>query len=462
MALFNPLGNAVAQVVPAFVVTCATSVHTLPAHDHHNNNHSSSGGGATGECPSRGDVAGMDTLMLIQAILATATAIWALFFFRREPPSPPSRSAAQRVEKRIADASPQPSPQEGPLPGSAEGPPGADTLALEAAVRPTLRRLPSEIVKDELTSLLRNREFIKLFVGFGIGLGLFNGVLTVTAQMIAPVYWQYNATTNTTTTDQDLQQSDAGMYGGVLIGTGLLGAGIAGPILDKTHVYRSFLKVGFCCGIGALIFMLAMLQPDNQAALTAAFAVMGLFMMPLLPITLETAVECTYPIPEETSASLLMLMGNVVGFICIYSLQVLIKMNPRFIDNPTVLTPNAVFLTSMVIFATAIILTYKGEYKRLAAEAEQRKSFTRHSFSSSGAGPGHNTSSREKLLPALDTIPDSPPQQPQPRSGPSGNGLTPLSAHQQAIWKVHDQPPGGHGEAPLTPPQVYGGGSGGH
>ena len=31
-------------------------------------------------------------------------------------------------------------------------------------------------------------------------------------------------------------QNDAGMYGGILIGVGLVGAGIAGPILDKTHV----------------------------------------------------------------------------------------------------------------------------------------------------------------------------------------------------------------------------------
>ena len=34
-------------------------------------------------------------------------------------------------------------------------------------------------------------------------------------------------------------------------------------------------------------------QPTFQTMITVAFAVMGLFMMPLLPISLETAVECT-------------------------------------------------------------------------------------------------------------------------------------------------------------------------
>ena len=37
-----------------------------------------------------------------------------------------------------------------------------------------------------------------------------------------------------------------------------------GPILDKTHTYREFIKIGFCCGIGALIFMLVMLTPGNE------------------------------------------------------------------------------------------------------------------------------------------------------------------------------------------------------
>ena len=40
---------------------------------------------------------------------------------------------------------------------------------------------------------MRNTEFIKLFVGFGIGLGIFNSVLTVNAQMIQPLYYNNTA-----------------------------------------------------------------------------------------------------------------------------------------------------------------------------------------------------------------------------------------------------------------------------
>ena len=55
-----------------------------------------------------------------------------------------------------------------------------------------------------------------------------------------------------------------------------------------------------CCGGGV--------QPNNQTMITVGFAVMGLSMMPLLPIALATAVEVTYPVPEEMSATLLMLV----------------------------------------------------------------------------------------------------------------------------------------------------------
>ena len=45
----------------------------------------------TGTCPVRTDIKGMDMLLLIQAGMATAGAIWAVFFFRREPATPPSK-----------------------------------------------------------------------------------------------------------------------------------------------------------------------------------------------------------------------------------------------------------------------------------------------------------------------------------------------------------------------------------
>ena len=42
-----------------------------------------------------------------------------------------------------------------------------------------------------------------------------------------------------------------------------------------------------------------------------------IFALPLLPVALQSAVECTYPIPEELSATCLILFGNIVGIVYI-------------------------------------------------------------------------------------------------------------------------------------------------
>lgn len=37
-----------------------------------------------------------------------------------------------------------------------------------------------------MTDLLRDREFLKLLFGFGLGLGIFNGLTTVIEQLVKP------------------------------------------------------------------------------------------------------------------------------------------------------------------------------------------------------------------------------------------------------------------------------------
>jgi hypothetical protein len=51
-------------------------------------------------------------------------------------------------------------------------------------------------------------------------------------------------------------QDDAGIFGALIIGGGLLGAMIAGPVLDATHAYRPMLKIGAAiAGLGSIYFV---------------------------------------------------------------------------------------------------------------------------------------------------------------------------------------------------------------
>lgn len=43
---------------------------------------------------------------------------------------------------------------------------------------------------------------------------------------------------------------------------------------------------------------------------SGAFAVLGMAMLPLLPISIETGVECSYPVPEIYSSGLLLAAGT--------------------------------------------------------------------------------------------------------------------------------------------------------
>ena len=350
-ALFNPLGNAAGQVIPTLLVSCIVassaaasaassssstfsseswSVSSLAAPSP-----SSNGNATVHVCPTSHDVSGMDVLLLSQACLATASAVWAVGWFREDPPSPPSKSAALRAKERK-----------------------------KYQLSPTSLRLsPTSTIRKHMESLLSDTEFWKLLVGFGLGLAVFNALLTVLAQLIQPLY-------GNTASDINQASDDAGMYGGVLICAGLVGAAVTGPILDQTHWYRSFLKGGFVMATSGLLFMLLQLSPNNQTMITIGMGVMGLSMMPLLPIALETAVECTYPVPEEMSATLLMLVGNLFGLGFTYLMQFLISLQPKYHanGNNSMFTYAGYLLLIVVGFSGCVIATFKGKYKRLETE----------------------------------------------------------------------------------------------
>lgn len=92
-SLFNPLGNAAGSVVPSLLVSCVLGATAAAATG------GGGGGGAVGTgaaCPSRAEVHGMEELLLSQAVLATASSLWALTCFRGQPRTPPSQSQAIR------------------------------------------------------------------------------------------------------------------------------------------------------------------------------------------------------------------------------------------------------------------------------------------------------------------------------------------------------------------------------
>ena len=246
---------------------------------------------------------------MIQGCLTALTSLLVIIIFRSEPPSPPSPSEEQYLSINI---------------------------------------------KKDLIGLLTNRHYLILLFGFSLGYAILNAMTTVLSQLIAP---------------SGYSSTDAGIFGTIIIISGIVNACIAGVIMDRTHAYRLILKILLVGGLASGISFVLILQPNQFYPLAVSIGLIGFFLLPLLPVTFECAVECTYPIRAEWSTGLLLCTASVLGGILTFVLERLIKLGP--VSSPKVImTPASIFLLCCFVLATLVLFFYKGPYRRLAAERE--------------------------------------------------------------------------------------------
>lgn len=118
--------------------------------------------------------ADMRWLLMTNSIPPFVALVLALVFFKDRPPTPPSGGAEQQTDTFLVG----------------------------------------------LKKLIHNRDYLLLAFGFGIGIGLVTAVTTLLGQVTA---------------GQGYTADDAGIFSMILVICGLVGAGIAGAVVDKTH-----------------------------------------------------------------------------------------------------------------------------------------------------------------------------------------------------------------------------------
>src|SRR5690349_10468092 len=64
-----------------------------------------------------------------------------------------------------------------------------------------------------------------------------------------------------------------------------------------------------------MILLICLKLTKSFALICIVFGALGFFLLPLMPICIECAALCTYPVPEEISTGVLMMIGNLFGFI---------------------------------------------------------------------------------------------------------------------------------------------------
>lgn len=335
-SLFAVVGNAVGQVVPPALVTSKYSDVTSKS----------------------SDVNGMANLMLVQAVIAVVLHIFVHLFFKENPPTPPSQSTADRdrmkseKQQRLSSASRtlvngvDEAFMERPL-LTADEPTVIDKTAT------TSMKVSLLLVKRQITELIDNKDYVILLAAFGVGLALFNGLLTCINNFLEPC---------------DYSEDDAGNFAASLIACGLIGAIFTGALMEIYKCYKFLLKFLYILGAIAAGVLCINVDRENERGLLISFGALGFVMIPMLPVIIENAIETTYPISEELSSGLLFTVGNVIGIPMTFLMQFLIDLQKN--EDVCGQWFSAV---NILIFSTSVLcgfaaLFFNGTYKRQLAE----------------------------------------------------------------------------------------------
>ena len=294
------------------------------------------------------------SFLLMQVGACAVLFIIQVFGMRADaPPDPPSAAAAARRKARAAAGSVVSSAT--PTVDGAIDRSLLDAHSTAMSIQPRTLSLAVRAVVNDYAALLASRNFCFLTVGFGLGLGLFNALLTLLAQVVAPCGY-----------DADM----AGNAGAALLGAGLISAGVAGYVLEKTRAYVSCLRVLIVASIGAIVFFCASLRANAPVMLLVSTGLMGAFVVPLLPVCLENAAEASFPTPEEVSSGMLIMVGNYFGIVLIYALQGALA-TPSSSSCNSIFTPTAAVLCGTMVLASFCFFFFRADYRRAAAEREQ-------------------------------------------------------------------------------------------
>lgn len=230
-SMSNSMGTAFGVIFPTFFVTNGTSDKDLSDNRH-----------------------GIRLNLIIQAIAATAIALFSIFFVQNKPPKPPSASASAKREPFLAS----------------------------------------------LKALLRDVQFLKLALCYACMNAIFGNVATLIGEL---------------TEKYGFEASERGIFGMLYLSGGVIGAQIFGYVLSKTKWYKFLAALIPLLTIGTIAIFYFTLSIEEMAVTCIASFLTGSTILPAIPICYEFAAEITFPVGEASSSGSMMLCGQMISFI---------------------------------------------------------------------------------------------------------------------------------------------------
>uniref|UniRef100_A0A7S2Y066 Major facilitator superfamily (MFS) profile domain-containing protein n=1 Tax=Fibrocapsa japonica TaxID=94617 RepID=A0A7S2Y066_9STRA len=202
-------------------------------------------------------------IYLTELFLAIAATGWAYLKFKSKPARPPSRSNEQMIKTT------------------------QDHLKKAS--------LPNFMLKETLW-VLKNPNFIFLMLSFAFLMSLIYGLLAAAA-------------VDTLIIDYNFSRKDMVLFLSVTAAGGMFGIYVYGGFLAVMPSYHPMRKIGYLLSIPTVLFFDWWLDDSTAKCGTVGFFVLGMTLLPLLPITLETAAEITYDVPFEFVSGIMFSFG---------------------------------------------------------------------------------------------------------------------------------------------------------
>lgn len=153
--------------------------------------------------------------------------------------------------------------------------------------------------RQSLKSMLKSKNYLLLIVIFGCNFALFASIVAITSSIFIP---------------QGYTSVEVGLASFVRIISGVGGAIIAGRITDWTGQHALVLKVAAPMVAVTTVILYVQDLANSYAFVMVSCFLNGFFVFLILPVSLELAAECTFPVSESVSASVLWGVSQVTSF----------------------------------------------------------------------------------------------------------------------------------------------------
>jgi cyanate permease len=201
------------------------------------------------------------------------------------------------------------------------------------------------LMLDGLKQIAKTAPFWLFVIVYFFGMGMFNGINTWINGIFSP---------------RNFNANDAGLFGGLMIVGGIIGAVIIPSLSDREHKRQRYLLLGVLLAIPGLVGIA--FATSRWLLYLSSFA-FGFFLISLAPIGLQYVAEVTYPAPEGTSAGVIQWFGQV-SFIFVILMDAIKSKNGAY-------TPSLVLSIILLLVMAGVITQMKDPVPHTAGAVAQ-------------------------------------------------------------------------------------------